>query len=508
MDRAVFLRSLPYLRQLPPSLWKFDVDAELTSSRSRTKSPTPSGHIDSVLLDNVLVSIDPSNASTKKRDRYDDQPVFFHREPAITEFVETIDTKNKNKLNGHHDNDLINNDPSVCSFEIAIVKTKYIAKQREALVTTNKNRPKDLEDEEEYDPNANVLLFRFGKYFVFEVNASSLVSIQHNHRKKNQDGEETEDGNEPLSKRQRTKDGEVGMYEQIERPESLCIQFPSCTFRVFSMEKNDSLNRAKNIDLASVRSKILLLFDVDSRFSVWGSCTIDKRIEREYWKVCLDTKYTEKGSPTKTDSSSTHFENGQKPSPDVAANVVANEKNNDQHEKEMSSFDVHSVHEKSNGESTIKKSESEQVQRYKTALDGGSSSQNLSDKTSLLDEISVKRRIFDESWSLVQKSISTNANPSHLTTCGQSLAYSYCSTNQHALFAKRCDAEIENATSNMQDLIERMMPTRGRVADDRLHSKSKENMIEVDLDQCINTLLCSRKNTIAAKYALFLVPKR
>jgi hypothetical protein len=463
--------------------------------------------MDSILLEDVVVSIEPvyRNLQKRKRDGDEGQPAFFCCKDGITEQRE-IDLSckengNESKRSENISNERLNNDPSICSFQVAIVKRKVLSAslQKKDIMTTPDKSDIYMEvDDDGIDFNKYALLFRFGNYFVFEADAASLT-VEYFAKEDTNEGhkqeEETSKDEEHQSKRQKTEHDKVDTSTEGTQPASLCISFSSCTFRVFSVQRNLELYGGKQAEtiLLNAKSKIVKCFDVGDNVSKGASYPFDNTNSEE-WFICLDPKHQkDKVSPAKTDSSSTHyFENGQKQSSDLKAaghnhdfhdhNDGEEKGNSETQPKDM--IEINSSEKSSNGQN--EKDTSEDIIR----------------PPSFWNEISSRRQYFDQSWSQIQESVSNDGNLSNLTTCAQHQARSYCNHKQHAIFDEQADVEIENATNKIQLLIETMVPARGRGNDCKMTTSGTEN------EQSIDDLLSVRKDAIAAKYALFLVPKR
>jgi hypothetical protein len=234
----------------------------------------------------------------------------------------------------------------------------------------------------------------------------------------------------------------------------------------------------------------------------------------------LDLEQTkDKVSPTKTDSASTHIEQGQQQSTEIKPSHAHIEQGQQQsteikpsHDNDMDDEAEENVDnsETQPTDSIAKKSSDQSSQKSNNLLQKSSkadsmcSEQNSDGQDCLfLNEISSKRRDFDNSWSNIHKAMSSNGKSTPLTTCAYLLASSYCAPKQ---LAEQCDAEIEHNTGEIQDLIETAMPTRGRA-----HGSIAPNPScgpGVNVEESIHDLLLARKKAIAAKYALFIVPKR
>jgi len=89
-----------------------------------------------------------------------------------------------------------------------------------------------------------------------------------------------------------------------------------------------------------------------------------------------------------------------------------------------------------------------------------------------------------------------------LTNCAESLSISYLTANEFMDASQQCENEIEKTTSEMEQVLETMFPARGK----------KKNVVTSDqsenLQQRIEDLMASRRETVAAKLALLMTPKR
>ena len=89
-----------------------------------------------------------------------------------------------------------------------------------------------------------------------------------------------------------------------------------------------------------------------------------------------------------------------------------------------------------------------------------------------------------------------------LTNCAESLASSYLTANEFMDASQQCENEIEKTTSEMEKVLDTMFPARGK----------KKNVVtsdqSEDLQQRIEDLMASRRETVAAKLALLMIPKK
>ena len=499
MDRAVFLRSLPYLRPLPPFVWvKCLADPTSSCSTGTPSTPGSEGHV--VLLDDVVVSIEPFHScGGRKRDRSDERseyrPAYFNiYQQADNDKILNVNSSSKADNDARKiSNDKINNDPAMCSLEIAIVKKSRIvailAHENESdmatpIRTTHMEVDSGDDTPESYDSNANALLFRFGNYFLFEVNPAAIVKVEFRAEElvsqNNEGSASSQDDNAHQSKKQRTENGKTSTSIRERCPASLVIYFPSCAFRVFSVDKmGDDV-------FASAESQILRQLGIGGNISNW-SPTLNENTESELWLACLHSR-NDKTSSTKADSSST-FEHGQQQLSDMRMNETSKSDNAREEDKNFDSSQSQAI----------------VVNGATTSSEQQSGEQTTSEDSIWLREISRRRYEFDFSWSLVNKSIISNGKPSTLSSSAHSLHQSYTNMKQYSTFSEKCDAEIDNVTKDIQEMIETVMPMRGRGSNgkDPRHSNGVEN-----IGQNINRLLRLRKQAVAAKYALFLIPQK
>jgi len=89
-----------------------------------------------------------------------------------------------------------------------------------------------------------------------------------------------------------------------------------------------------------------------------------------------------------------------------------------------------------------------------------------------------------------------------ITNCAESLSSSYLTANEFMDASQQCENEIEKTTSEMEHVLETMFPARGK----------KKNVVtsdqSEDLQRRIEDLMASRRETVAAKLALLMTPKR
>ncbi|KAL7441591.1 hypothetical protein ACHAXH_010024 [Discostella pseudostelligera] len=265
MDRAAFLRASNYLIPLPPRVWESAVGGtshddgnnnDEVYSGSTITPPTPSRHTIATLRLfndlNCVVSIETS---------------VFLKEDEVGEGDSTNNNddggnSSRTTKGNNYRRDQINSDPSLCTFEAAIV-------QEDALSLFS-NYPEERSKKIDYhdtmieirESKRKVLLFRFGHRFVFRVDDSAIVEIRYEPGSDlddyttidNQNG----DDKSPLSKRQKLDSGrpsstaaENGSAKTTTRrqlPPSMLVSFYTCSFRVFSLDKQN-VGSSKSIDV-------------------------------------------------------------------------------------------------------------------------------------------------------------------------------------------------------------------------------------------------------------------
>lgn len=303
MDRAAFLRSLSFLRPLPPGAW--DCNAGISNgnnedeepySGSTITPPTPSKNNAIMLFEEspFVVSIEPivcsegitengnnrqTSSSQRKRGRDDDElpnqgstfgPAFFecHSSDGATSVKTADDTAtaevqdamdvdepdNNNAMQKESDDagetDLmiqINSDSSLCTFEAAILKKLPTGD----VLTTPSGQ---LQATNGGETESKSLIFRFGNHFVFQVDESAITELRYEPGEIDEGGSNAGDeaGDEaPASKRQRNEGNGSSQTEKApaktkQLPSSLVIAFGSCNFRVFSLEGKPHIDIGSN----------------------------------------------------------------------------------------------------------------------------------------------------------------------------------------------------------------------------------------------------------------------
>ena len=95
-----------------------------------------------------------------------------------------------------------------------------------------------------------------------------------------------------------------------------------------------------------------------------------------------------------------------------------------------------------------------------------------------------------------------NLHKSNLTNSAKSLSISYLSANEFMDEAQKCENEIGKITNEMEEVLATMFPARGKKTDTVTSSDQSEQK------QKIEDLMASRREAVAAKLALLLIPKR
>lgn len=125
------------------------------------------------------------------------------------------------------------------------------------------------------------------------------------------------------------------------------------------------------------------------------------------------------------------------------------------------------------------------------------------------DEVYKKYRQFATSVQHAERSINaglphkqSQPDASHLTSCAGTLSSSYLTSNEFIDASQQCEREIEDTTSEMEDLLEKMFPSRGRKSSAVTSGQCEH------FQQRIEELLSLRREAVAAKFALLMTPKR
>ena len=127
------------------------------------------------------------------------------------------------------------------------------------------------------------------------------------------------------------------------------------------------------------------------------------------------------------------------------------------------------------------------------------------------DEIRIKYRLFQLSaahMELANPAASSSQRPgnfsvaTHLTSCAESLASSYMSVEEFGERSRQFENDIGRATSAMETALGKMFPARGRKSNAAPAGRG------ADLLRTFEELMSSRKEAVAAKLALLMIPKR
>ena len=672
MDRASFLRSLNFLRPLPTDVWDSSVacigdstnqndDGDGAYSGSTITPPTPSRNSNAVLVFNgphIVVSIESSTSydlierrattNGKKRGRGDDddddyepegtttfRPMFFEHHP-INNTKEGSTTNQKsedmdvepddveNERKDTHWNNHINSDPSLCKFEVAIIKeiitsgTSALKNDvvRGSVITTPNKYPTD-----DYGLDAvesRTLLFRFGNRFVFHVNEYAISEILYEpggsskggDKRSNDDdlnmddaaaanGIEKRNVSSPPKKRQRHDNVENGSKPNVELkhlPPSVMIRFGSCMFRVFSLEVNndngsksiasDQIARpasriwgtlATNVDtiedrLMNMRNTLIQQFDIDNRerkhaisflswrmappgsahaFHTWQEMLLEKssffsytpsRFVDEDWSRCLGDQKDEtidcpssvsspqkSSSPSKSGSNSTHFEQGQKgESSSQSKKGSAEDCNSGTHLKENNGIQPSESQSALLKEPEINVEETlllSSLHKPKNGCSSNSQSDSLNDKMDAEDDannelswlinICNKYHLFQTS-AVQMELVNPVAIPLHyqgpvvsmktrLTSCADMLTNSYMTVKEFKEQCQQSEDAIVTATTEIETVLENLFPARGK----KMASiPSTGQQRSTESIKSIDELLSKRKEALAAKLALLMIPKR
>ena len=633
-------------------------DEDGAYSGSTITPPTPSRNSNAVLVFNgphIVVSIESSTsydpierrATTNGKNRgrgeddYDYEPegrmVFEHHPIDNTKDGSTTNQKNddmdvepddvENERKDTHWNNHINSDPSLCTFEVAIIKeiitsgTSALKNDvvRGSVITTPNKYPND-----DYGLDAvesRTLLFRFGNRFVFHVNECAISEILYEpggsskggDKRSNDDdlnmddaaaaaanGIEKRNFSSPPKKRQRHDNVENGSEPNVELkhlPPSVMIRFGSCMFRIFSLEVNndngsktiasDQIARpasriwgtlaTNNVDtiedrLMNMRNTLIQQFDIDNRerkhaisfsswrmappgsahaFHTWQEMLLEKssffsytpsRFVDEDWSRCLGDEKDKtidcpssvsspqkSSSPSKSGSNSTHFEQGQKgESSSQSKKGSAEDCNSGVHLKEINGVQPSESQSASLKEPEINVEETlllSSLHKPKDGCSSNSQSDSLNDKIDAEDDANNelswlintcnKYHLFQTS-AVQMELVNPVAIPLHhhspvvsmktsLTSCADMLTNSYMTVKEFKEQCQQSEDAIVNATTEIDTVLESLFPARGKKMTSipiTSQQRSTESITSID------ELLSKRKEAIAAKLALLMIPKR
>ena len=284
----------------------------------------------------------------------------------------------------------------------------------------------------------------------------------------------------------------------------------------------------------------------------------------EDWSSCLRLPQHYSCSPTKTDSSSTHIENGQVlASPFKAAEIRdtgANDSDEVKCRSERSQRQVGVEVKGLNYSSELShdylcvKDDSKVIGNDGGKVNGecrqknniyqhgdndgrvSGESQARPDKDSEGSQMVAlrnKRQLFETSWSLVNASIShhptllssqrhINGSSTLLTSCANALSRSYLTNKEMASAAQQIEEYIERTSYEIKHFLEKMIPARGGIAygrtsrspmHSRLPSILQSNALGVLLPpesgaDRMKELIRLYKEAVTAKFGLLLIPKR
>ena len=128
------------------------------------------------------------------------------------------------------------------------------------------------------------------------------------------------------------------------------------------------------------------------------------------------------------------------------------------------------------------------------------------------DDLYKKYHLFDTSAQHMERAMDPVAllpqhqpngtSISHLTSCAQSLSSSYLIANDFMKFSQLCENDIDNVTSEIDKVLEKMFPPRRKKVSAEAMDESK------DFQSRVEELMTLRKEAVAAKFALLMTPKR
>ena len=123
------------------------------------------------------------------------------------------------------------------------------------------------------------------------------------------------------------------------------------------------------------------------------------------------------------------------------------------------------------------------------------------------NEICLRYKSFEKSAAHMNKAMdafTVAVSSQHLTSCAESLSASYLSMEEFTMSCQECEDDIARITTELESVLDMMFPARsGR--------KSNETLTFEKSGECqrkIEELMLSRKEAVAAKLALLLLPKR
>lgn len=513
----------------------------------------------------------------------------------------------------------INSDPSLCTFEAAIIKKlpcmllggdtvcSGIGKKKDDGSTPNKH---DTSDELSNGLESKILLFRFGGRFVFQANETAILDVKYQAgdsqeeyssvAKDGLDGNNHKEGHDkegsPPLKRQRIDEGDgifiykVSKAKTKKLPPSLIIKFDSCILRIFSSEDSNTSNGSCNDErpssriwetlasaeataesrLMNARKVLQQQFDQidNNRETFWSGIFEDSSFHAaasnksshldEKWSSCLGTsriiecKSKQPSSPQKSSGSSS-FEHGQKDKPpslltkngsssqSQSSKNDANDKNNistndasvaheslrNEEEKEdedgvdsipeiqysMSNGSMSSKLEAKNDDGHTADKETKQSgtcvhHEKKSEEDYTASEDKASDQELWKDRLYESYHQSEMSAIHMEKALKYKENNMSsnfcLTHCAESLASSYLTANELMGASQQCENEIQNTTTEMENVLDTMFPARGKkaVGDTDDHENNE------DLQRRMEELVALRREAVASKFALLMTPKR
>ncbi len=528
--------------------------------------------------------------------------------------------------------DQINSDPSLCTFQAAIVKEDAIALISNHPEESGKT-PTDHHDRmiEIQESKRKALLFRFGHRFVFRVNESAIVEISYEPGSAIEDeaAMDSKDGcdatiESPLSKRRKLDSGytsstaENGISARMtttrQLPPCVLISFNTCSFRVFSLDrrnvrssktvnctleesnrpssriwntlKPDEAESAIEDMLMNARSDLLQHFDIENNqrrvslgcsiswkmatpgpgavFHTWPEECETGNFLSEGWACCLDegrkspssitTSPHKSGSPSKSSGSSTHFEHGQKEqvpttsssqSHSTATAVENGISVEYQHEEKTGKSDhlssdlshvnddegkpqanqYSSLHELGGDRVVMEKAnniernmeinkgidfrriDDVEIPRGDTEQHDDQQQQQQTLQQLWKDKVYTKYKSFENSATHMNKAIESTTlavSSHHLTSCAESLSDSYLSMSQFTMRSQECEDDIDRITTELESVLDMMFPARGGRKSNEALTCEKSDEIQGKIAE----LMLLRKEAVAAKFSILLIPKR
>jgi hypothetical protein len=307
-------------------------------------------------------------------------------------------------------------------------------------------------------------------------------------------------------------------------------------------EKDKLQNRSASREIMSLGLSVTIQHGFEDEAAIVNSSTPPFLVSKasnfldEDWSFCVDANKTlpctslpsspqksttpskNEGSSSAKDSSSP-FENGQKVG--VPENELHESSKEDEGVSNNTDSGIGNKKEDASGEDNLEEgdkrtdSEKKDVDSNDIGDEAISSTKKKEEQNaehSWKHELQNKRCDFDASWTSVQKAMHNKTTEtqtkqdsvcvSHLTRAALSLSSSYLTPKELFDKSSQCEGDIEAATKGIENEIERIFPGRGS-------RKPTGNPTDLgNFKEKIEHLLRLRKESVDAKLALLLTPKR